>query len=165
MKYTLIILACSLLISCKKENKEETDPVFPDKWGLLATIGTDSFTATSLNGAVLYHKSTGTYEMNINSWDKNAQNTIYLSHQGFVYSPKTYSLQAQPPGEIKNYSINYAFLQHIDETLKPCKSGQLRIHSVTGNEIKGSFVFSTADGTPVQGTYTYELIYPVDTVD
>ena len=166
MKIVLLTLCTfTLLLSCKKESTPAPALIYPEGRGMIGVVGKDSFNASSMDAHIHYHLSTGKYSMNMGTMDKKSGQIISFFFKDFEYSPKRYELVPRLMGTEDFWYNNFASTTFDNEKFDNNKNGYLSIDKQVAQELIGSFDFSTISNVRIQGTFRYELIYPIDTVE
>jgi hypothetical protein len=151
MKKILPLLLAVCLVACKKESTTPPSlPAYPDNWGMTGNVNNTSFNASSFGASLIYDTTKGKFELNIDGWQSNTNETIYLRYSDFSFQPKTYRVDSS-----LNYpgSVTFGYYQK-DNQESQFGEGVMEITSTDDTLIKGRFYFRTKNNTGVNGVFT-----------
>lgn len=165
-KIFCFLFALTLLASCKKETVNPTSNklVYPNERGMIATVGKDSFNATSMDAHVHYQPSSSKYSMDMGVMDKVTGQIMSFRVFEFEFSAKQYNFVYTPFGTDYYWQNNFMNTTFDNISADYCKSGYMSIESIEDNEMKGSFKVLMLSNKKIEGTFRYALIYPIDTL-
>jgi hypothetical protein len=165
-KIVCLLFMLVLFGACKKESIYNTSEtlVYPNGRGMIATVGKDSFNATSMDAHVHYQTNSGKYSMDMGVMDKATGQIMSFSVNEFEYGAKRYDFIYTEYGTAYFWQHNRMFTTFDNVSMDNCNSGYFKIESIEDNEMKGSFKVLMLSNKMIVGTFRYQLIYPVDTL-
>lgn len=154
----LSILALTLLLitSCEKKDNYEIEGDLPNRT-MKGTVDGRYWEVSSLNGSLIGYIDGSGYEVNLNGWQQETDESIYLRIYPFSFQPQEYKLSEVDYPYKKQVWIGYT--TDKNEKTVYAKDGLIIIDSYEDSVIRGSYDFHTTDDKHIRGWFALKPMY------